>query len=88
MTSSPADRKKVPGWRQPWDPWRILMTSGSIVLLIVAFTQVGGEKRLPEWLAFGLQMLGFVLLGIGFFLAMRQRREASEKRRAEEKQKS
>ncbi len=89
--SSPADdppRKNVPGWRQPWDPWRVLMLTGSLVLLIAAFTRSGGESRLPEWLFTGMQFLGYALLAIGFFLAMRTRRELRERREAEEKKRA
>ena len=69
----------MPGWRQPWDPWRLLMLTGSLVMLAVAFSRFGGEPRLPGWLGTGLFFLGYALLGIGFFLAMRLRKENTQK---------
>lgn len=89
MTSSPPEetpkKEKVPGWRQPWDAWRVLMMTGSLVLLALAFSRAGGENRLPGWLATGVFVLGYALLGIGFFLAMRLRRENVVKRNAQKK---
>lgn len=89
MTSSLPEetpkKEKVPGWRQPWDAWRIMMFTGSLVMLAVAFSRAGGETRLPGWLSTGLFVLGYGLLGIGFFLAMRMRRDIKEKRAATEK---
>ena len=89
MTSSPADQdapKKVPGWRQPWEPWRIMMLCGSLVLLGLAFSHCGGDRRLPEWATVAIYAVGYGLLGYGFFLAMRARGERT-KREAEEKKK-
>lgn len=85
--SSPADDKKVPGWRQPWDTWRILMFTGAIVLLLLAFSRAGGEERLPDWLSVALQFVGYVLLAVGFFLAMKLRREIREKNSSAQKEK-
>ena len=85
--SSPANDKKVPGWRQPWDTWRIMMFAGAIVLLLLAFTRAGGRERLPDWLFISLQFGGYALLAIGFFLAMRLRREIKERRESEMKAK-
>ena len=88
MSSLPEEtpkKEKVPGWRQPWDPWRVMMLTGSLVMLAVAFSRIGGENRLPGWLATGLFVLGYALLGIGFFLAMRLRRENIVKRNAAKK---
>jgi hypothetical protein len=92
MTSSLPDDEgvspkpeKVPGWRQPWDAWRILMLAGSLVLLGLAFSQTGGRTRLPEWATVAVYAVGYGMLGFGFFLAMKTRREAREKQRASEK---
>lgn len=91
MTSSPADDeieekpKKVPGWRQPWDRWRILMMAGSIVLLGLAFSQTGGRTRLPEWGMAAVYAVGYGLLAYGFFLAMRTRKDLRTKREAAKK---
>lgn len=79
--------KKVPGWRQPWDRWRILMFAGSIVLLGLAIARVGGPERIPGWLTTAVYLFGYGLLGYGFFLAMRTRKEIRAKREAEEKKK-
>ena len=93
MTSSPADEeiqegpKKVPGWRQPWDTWRILMMAGSLVLLGLAFSQTGGRARLPEWGMVAFYAIGYGLLAYGFVLAMRTRKDLRAKREAEEKKK-
>ena len=100
MTSSPADKdassqespdqaapKKVPGWRQPWEPWRIMMLCGSLVLLGLAFSQFGDRQRLPEWATVAIYAVGYGLLGYGFFLAMRTRRDVRTKREAEEEKK-
>ena len=81
MTSSPRNEtgpEKVPGWRQPWHKWRVLMMLGSLVLLALAFTRAGGEDRLPDWLALAVQFVGFGLIAIGFALAMRMRRQIRE----------
>ena len=88
--SSPAEEqkpKKVPGWRQPWDPWRIMMMSGSLVLLGLAFSQTGGRARLPEVATVAIYAIGYGLLGYGFFLAMRTRKDLRAKREQEEKKK-
>ena len=90
MTSSPADEpkpKKVPGWRQPWDPWRLMMMAGSLVLLGLAFSQTGGRARLPEFATVAIYAIGYGLLGYGFFLAMRTRKDLRAKREQEEKKK-
>ena len=81
MTSSPrsdTEPDKVPGWRQPWHTWRVLMMVGSLVLLALAFTRAGGESRLPDWLELAVQFLGFGLIAVGFALAMRMRRQVRE----------
>ena len=86
MSSPPDEEKprKVPGWRQPWDAWRLLMIAGSLVLLGLALSRTDGN-RLPMWLEIGIQMIGFGLLAGGFYLAMRTRREIAAKRLEEEK---
>ncbi|MBW3594980.1 MAG: NADH-quinone oxidoreductase subunit K [Actinobacteria bacterium] len=87
MSSPPeeTEEKKTPGWRQPWDPWRILMFTGSMILLGLAFARLGGEDRLPQWLMIGLYAIGFGLLAYGFALAMRTKKEILAQRAQEEK---
>ena len=88
MTSSPPDEegpKKVPGWRQPWDTWRLLMMAGSLVLLGLAFSRVGDQDRLPEWLVVVFYAVGYGLLAYGFLLAMRTKKEIRMQRLEEEK---
>ena len=90
MTSSPPEeeeQQKVPGWRQPWDPWRILMFTGSMILLVLVLTRGGEQDRFPAWFDIGVQAIGYALVAIGFFLAMRTRRELREKHESEEKKK-
>lgn len=64
------------------------MFAGSIVLLLLAFSRAGGRERLPDWLTVGLQVCGFAMIAIGFYLAMRMRSEIREKRAAEEKKRA
>ena len=87
MTSSPPEEtpKKVPGWRQPWDTWRILMFAGSLVLLGLAFTNFGARDRLPEWVVVALYAIGYGLLAYGFMLAMRTKKGITTRRSKEEK---
>ncbi len=87
LPPEPRAQKKgpVPPWRQAWDTWRILMMAGALVLLVLAFTRVGGEDRLPGWFSFVATAIGYGLLAFGFLLAMRRRREIKAKR--EEKSK-
>ena len=86
MSSPPDEQKppKVPGWRQPWDTWRLLMIAGSLVLLGLALSRTGGN-RLPVWLEIAIQMIGFGLLAYGFYAAMRTRKEIAAKRLEEKK---
>ena len=74
--SSPPKTKKVPGWRQPWDTWRVLMFGGSIVLLAITIAQGLGE--LPRWFELFAQFVGYALLIVGFGLAMKLRRDLRE----------
>lgn len=86
--SSPADEEKpakVPGWKQPWDTWRILMMVGSLLLLAIAFGQIGDVKWLPEWGRIVGFAVGYGLLGYGFYLAMQMRKERMQQRLEEEK---
>ena len=66
---------KVPGWRQPWETWRIVMLTGSLILLGLAFSRTGGEERLPGWLSTAIFVIGYGVLAYGFFLAMKRRKE-------------
>ena len=63
------------------------MFTGSVILLGLAFTRTGGENRLPVWFFIAVQVIGYVFIAVGFFLAMRMRRELREKREKEEKAK-
>ena len=88
MSSPPeSTEKRTPGWRQPWDPWRVLMFTGAMILLGLAVSRVGGQDRLPGWLTVAIYAVGYGLLAYGFFLAMRTRKALREKREAEEKAK-
>ena len=75
----------MPGWRQPWDTWRVLMLGGSLVLLALAFSRVGDVDRLPDWFQLVGQLIGYALLGIGFFVAMRTRKQLRNERERKEK---
>lgn len=87
--SSPAEEEnkpeKVPGWRQPWETWRIVMLTGSLILLGLAFSRTGGEERLPGWLSTAIFVIGYGLLAYGFFLAMRRRKGIREERERQKK---
>lgn len=89
MSSPPDDarepHKRVPGWRQPWEPWRIVMLTGSLILLGLAFTRTGGEERLPGWLSTAIFMVGYATLAYGFFLAMKMRKDLKAKREKQRK---
>lgn len=61
------------------------MFAGSLVLLGLAFTNVGGRDRLPEWLIVAFYAIGYGLLAYGFMLAMRTKKEIRTKRLKEEK---
>lgn len=63
------------------------MFTGSMILLGLAFSRVGGENRLPGWLTVVIYAIGYGLLAYGFFLSMRTRRALREKREAEDKEK-
>ena len=77
--SSPPKPKKVPGWRQPWDTWRVLMLGGSIVLLAIAIAR--GLSELPRWFEISAQITGYVMLIVGFGLAMKMKRDLRESRK-------
>ena len=80
MTSSPPDGEKperVPGWRQPWDTWRITMFGGSLVLLALAIFR-SREGGLPEWFLIVGQFIGYGLLAYGFYLAMKTKKKIKE----------
>ncbi|HET7482623.1 MAG TPA: hypothetical protein VFK89_07170 [Actinomycetota bacterium] len=80
---APEPEAKVPGWRQPWDTWRKVMFAGAILLLALALARAFAPDRVPYWLGIAIQAVGYVLLAVGFFLAMKLRREIREKRAAE-----
>ena len=69
---------KVPGWRQPWHTWRVLMFSGSLLLLGLALARAFMQGELPAWFEIVIQVAGYVLVAVGFFLAMRMRRESRD----------
>ena len=61
------------------------MFAGSLVLLGLAFSNVGGQNRLPEWLMVAFYAVGYGLLAFGFLLAMRTKKEIRMQRLEEEK---
>ena len=63
------------------------MFVGSLVLLGLAFSRVGNEDRLPQWLTVALYAVGFGLLAYGFALAMRTKKEIIAKRAEQQKTK-
>ena len=75
--SSPPKAKKVPGWRQPWDTWRITMLGGSIILLLITIAQ--GLREMPRWFELLAYFVGYGMLIVGFGLAMKMRKELREK---------
>ena len=86
MSSLPDDEKpqRVPGWRQPWDTWRITMFGGSLVLLALALFR-GRDSSLPDWFLVAGQFVGYGMLAFGFYLAMKTKKkikEQNEKERA------
>ena len=72
---------KVPGWRQPWDPWRITMFAGALVLLAASLANGFTRGDLPDWLRISTQVIGWALLAVGFTLAMRKRRDLREEQK-------
>jgi len=89
MSSQPekSEAKKTPGWRQPWDPWRIVMFTGAVILLAAAFSRVGDVDRFPRGLTIAIYAVGYGFLAYGFLLAMRTRKAIRQKREADEKEK-
>ena len=79
--SSPPDAdslatpKKVPGWKQPWDPGRKLMVAGCVVLLALTIAQGVTGFGLPRWFDITARFTGYGLLAVGFTLMMRAKRE-------------
>ncbi|MGH2807259.1 MAG: hypothetical protein ACRDKT_08285 [Actinomycetota bacterium] len=78
--------KKVPGWRQPWDTWRLTMMGGAVVLLGAALAR--GLLDLPRAVEIALQAIGYVALAVGFGMAMRVRKELQDKRKKEADEKA
>lgn len=78
--------KKVPGWRQPWDTWRIVMMGGAVILLGTALAR--GLADLPDGFLIATQWIGYIVLAVGFGMAMRLRKELQEKRRKEAEEKA
>jgi hypothetical protein len=87
MSSPPEEKKeKVPGWRQPWDTWRLTMMGGALLLLGAALAR--GFLELPSAVVITSQWTGYIVLAIGFAMAMRTRKELQEKRKKEELEKA
>jgi hypothetical protein len=82
----PTEPKKVPGWRQPWDPWRLTMMGGAVLLLAAALSR--SFLDLPSAVVIASQWTGYIVLAIGFAMAMRARKEIQEKRKKEEQEKA
>jgi hypothetical protein len=87
MSSQPEPKKeKVPGWRQPWDTWRLTMMAGALLLLGAALSRA--YLDLPTAVVITFQWVGYIVLAIGFMMAMRTRKELQEKRKKEELEKA
>ena len=70
-----AKPRKVPGWKQPWDPGRKLMVAGCVVILGLTIAQAATDFGLPRWLDIVARFTGYGLLIVGFTLMMRAKRE-------------
>jgi hypothetical protein len=72
--------------RRPFETWRKVMIAGTLVLLGLTIGNAAIEGHPARWISLPLGIVGYVLLMLGFVLAMKQRREAREKRAARERE--
>jgi hypothetical protein len=66
--------------RRRFETWRKVMIAGALLLLALTIGDAAVEGRPARWISVPLGVIGYVLLMFGFVLAMRQRREAQERR--------
>jgi hypothetical protein len=62
------------------------MIAGTLILLGLTIGDVVIEGHPARWISLPLGIAGYVLLMLGFVLAMKQRREAQEKRAARDRE--
>jgi len=74
------------GRRRRFETWRKVMIAGTLLLLALTIGDALMEGHPARWISLPIGMAGYVLLMFGFVLAMRQRREAMEKRAARERE--
>ncbi len=74
MSSQPPERKEP-----RFDTWRKLMLAGAL-LMLVATVKLGSTQPEPLWYRI-TTIVAYVLLALGFAMAMRRRRELAEERR-------
>jgi small neutral amino acid transporter SnatA (MarC family) len=74
------------GRRRRFETWRKVMIAGTLLLLALMIGDALMEGHPARWISLPIGMAGYVLLMFGFVLAMRQRREAMEKRAARERE--
>lgn len=67
--------------KHPWDAWRVSMLIGALMQLGAAIIRMNGDADGQTWLTV-MSWTGYLLLGIGFVLAMRKRSELKQQRHA------
>lgn len=67
--------------KHPWDAWRVTMLIGALMQLGAAIIRMNGDADGQTWLT-AMSWTGYLLLGIGFVLAMRKRSELKQQRHA------
>jgi threonine/homoserine/homoserine lactone efflux protein len=72
--------------RRRFETWRKVMIAGALVLLGLTIGDAAMDGHPARWISVPISVIGYVLLMFGFVLAMRQRREAQEKRAARERE--
>lgn len=67
-------------WYNYWPAWRRTMMSGAVILLVGAIVRgIAPEEAVVGWVHNASLVIGYMLLGYGFFLSHRARREAIER---------
>jgi small neutral amino acid transporter SnatA (MarC family) len=74
------------GRRRRFETWRKVMIAGTLLLLALTIGDAVMDGHPARWISIPIGMAGYVLLMLGFVLAMRRRREAMEKRDARERE--
>lgn len=67
--------------KHPWDAWRVTMLIGALMQLGASIIRMNGDADGQAWLT-AMSWTGYLLLGIGFVLAMRKRSELKQQRHA------